>query len=268
MKINVLAIGDIVGKPGRTILKDQLKTLLEKEDIHFCIANGENAAGGAGITGKIAEELFSYGIDIITTGDHIWDKKEKIHVLELYKNVLRPNNYSPRAIGKGYVVKNCKLGYPIGVINLLGRVFMKPIDCPFRGVDGILASLSNETKIIFVDMHAEATSEKIAMGWYLDGKVSAVFGTHTHVATADEQILPKGTAYISDLGMTGPHESILGRKVDCVLKAIITQMPTRFEVADKDVRINGVKIVVDSVTGKACSIKRMHILEGTLHEQI
>lgn len=262
MKINVLVIGDIVGKPGRVILKDKLRPFIDKENIHFCIANGENAASGAGITGEIAEELFSCGIDVITTGDHVWDKKEILHALETNRNILRPANYSPLAIGRGYVVKNSKLGNPIGVINLLGRVFMKPIDCPFRTVDEILKSISRETKIIFVDIHAEATSEKIALGWYLDGKVSAVVGTHTHVPTADEKILPKGTAFISDLGMTGPHESILGRRIECVLKAIVTQMPTRFDVAEKDIRINGVKVVVDSQTGKADTIKRIEVKES------
>jgi len=165
MKVNVLIIGDIVGKPGRMIIRNKLNTLIEQEDIHFCIANGENAAAGAGITEKIARELFSYGIDVITTGDHIWDRKEKIHVLEVCKNILRPDNYSPLAVGKGHVIEYTKLGNPVGVINLLGRVFMKPIDCPFRGVKKILDSLLKETKLIFVDMHAEATSEKIAMGW-------------------------------------------------------------------------------------------------------
>ena len=168
-----------------------------------CIANGENAAAGAGITEEITAELFSYGIDVITTGDHVWDKKEISAYFRNKKGILRPSNYSPLAIGKGYVVKKSKRGEPIGVINLLGRVFMKPIDCPFRAVDEILKNISKETSIIFVDMHAEATSEKIAMGWYLDGKVSAVVGTHTHVPTADEKILPNGTAFISDLGMTG-----------------------------------------------------------------
>jgi len=263
MKVNVLIIGDIVGKPGRMIIRNKLNTLIEQEDIHFCIANGENAAAGAGITEKIARELFSYGIDVITTGDHIWDRKEKIHVLEVCKNILRPDNYSPLAVGKGHVIEYTKLGNPVGVINLLGRVFMKPRGCPFRGVKKILDSLLKETKLIFVDMHAEATSEKIAMGWYLDGKASAVVGTHTHVATADERILPGGTAYISDLGMTGPHESILGRKIDCVLKAIVTQMPTRFNVAESDVRINGVKIVVDSQSGRAESIKRIEVKEAS-----
>ncbi len=262
MRINLLAIGDIVGKPGRIILKNKLKTLINKEEIHFCIANGENAAGGAGITEEIAMELFSYGIDVITTGDHIWDKREILHFLETNRNILRPANYSPLAVGKGYVVKNSHPEHPIGVINLLGRVFMKPVDCPFRGVDEILKDISRETKVILVDIHAEATSEKIALGWYLDGRVSAVVGTHTHVPTADERILPKGTAFISDLGMTGPHESVLGRKIDCVIKAIVTQMPTRFEVAEKDVRIHGVKVVVDSQTGKADSIRRIEVKEA------
>lgn len=262
MKINVLVIGDIVGKPGRIILKNKLKTFIDKEQIHFCIANGENTAGGAGITEEIARELFSYGVDVITTGDHIWDKKDILHFLETNRDVLRPANYSPLAVGRGYVVKDSSLGISIGVINLLGRVFMKPVDCPFRTVDEILKTMSRETKVIFVDMHAEATSEKIAMGWYLDGRVSAVFGTHTHVPTADEHVLPKGTAFISDLGMTGPHESILGRKIECVLKAIVTQMPTRFEVAEGDIRISGAKIVVDSQTGKADSIKRVQVTEA------
>lgn len=262
MKINILAIGDIVGKPGRIILKNKLKSFVEKEDIHFCIANGENAAAGAGITEEIASELFSYGVDVITTGDHVWDKKEVLHALETNKSIIRPGNYSPLAIGKGSVVKKAKRGEPVGVINLLGRVFMKPIDCPFRTADDILKNISRETNVIIVDLHGEATSEKIAMGWYLDGRVSAVVGTHTHVPTADEKILPKGTAFISDLGMTGPHESILGRKIECVLKAIVTQMPNRFEVAEKDVRINGVKIVVDSQTGMADSIKRIEVKEG------
>ncbi len=262
MKINILAIGDIVGKPGRTILKDKLKSFINTEDIHFCVANGENAAAGAGITAEIAEELFSYGIDVITTGDHVWDKKEILPALDTNRNILRPGNYSPLAIGKGHVIKQSKTGAPVGVINLLGRVFMKPIDCPFRTADDILKHVSKEAKIILVDMHAEATSEKMALGWYLDGRVSAVVGTHTHVPTADEQVLPKGTAFISDLGMTGPHESVLGRKIDCVLKAIITQMPIRFDVAEKDVRICGVKIVVDSQTGKAESIQRIEVKEG------
>ncbi|MCF6158834.1 MAG: TIGR00282 family metallophosphoesterase [wastewater metagenome] len=262
MKINVLVIGDIVGKPGRTILKNKLKAFNAKEGIHFCIANGENAAGGAGITSEIAKELFSCGVDVITTGDHVWDKKDIVHFLETNRNILRPANYSPLAVGKGYVVKDSHLGIRIGVINLLGRVFMKPVDCPFRAVDDILKTLPAEIKIIFVDMHAEATSEKIAMGWYLDGRVSAVFGTHTHVPTADEKILPKGTAFISDLGMTGPHESVLGRKIECVLRAIVTQMPTRFEVAEGDVRISGAKIVVDSQTGKAESIRRIEVKEN------
>lgn len=261
MKINVLVIGDIVGKPGRIILKNKLKTYIDRENIHVCIANGENAAGGAGITEEIAKELFSYGVDVITTGDHVWDKKDILHFLETNRDILRPANYSPLAVGRGYVVKDSRLGIPIAVINLLGRVFMKPVDCPFRAVDDILKIISKETKVIFVDMHAEATSEKIAMGWYLDGRVSAVFGTHTHVPTADERILPKGTAFISDLGMTGPHESVLGRKIECVLKAIITQMPTRFEVAEGDVRINGAMIVVDSQTGQADSIRRVEIKE-------
>src|SRR3990167_769421 len=250
MKINVMVIGDIVCRPLLVILKDKLKPFIAKEDIHFCIANGENAAAGAGITEDIAAELFSYGIDVITTGDHVWDKKEIIHALETNKNIIRPANYSPLAIGKGYVVAKPRRGEPIGVINLLGRVFMKPIDCPFRAVDEILKNISRETNIIFVDMHAEATSEKIAMGWYLDGKVSCVFGTHTHVQTADERILPGGTAHITARGMPGPHDSVIGRRTEQILQRFITHMPVKFEMAEGNPQLHGAIVEVDPETGR------------------
>ena len=185
-------IGDIVGKPGRLILKDKLKPFIQKEEIQFCIANGENAAGGAGITGEIADELFSYGIDVITTGDHVWDKKEIIPVLQKNRSILRPANYSPLSIGKGYVVKNSNVGAPIGVINLLGRVFMKPIDCPFRAADEILKVLTPETNVILWICTRRLPLKKMALGRYLDGRVSAIFGTHTHVATADEKYCRTG----------------------------------------------------------------------------
>ncbi|HHT9125091.1 MAG TPA: TIGR00282 family metallophosphoesterase [Candidatus Brocadiia bacterium] len=262
MKLKILAIGDIVGRPGRQILQDKLPTFIKDEKIDFCIANGENSAGGSGITGEVASSLLSFGVDVITMGDHVWKKKEVVPLLENERRLLRPENYSPLARGRGIVAINSKCGEPIGVINLLGRVFMKPIDCPFRVVDQVLKEFSGKTRVIIVDLHAEATSEKIAMGWYLNGRVSAVVGTHTHVQTADERILPNGTAYITDLGMTGSHESILGRSISPVLKAIVTQMPERFDVAERDVRICGVVISVDSSTGKAQDIKRIVVREN------
>jgi hypothetical protein len=262
MKLKILAIGDIVGQPGRKILQDKLLTFIRDEEIDFCIANGENSAGGSGITGEVVSTLFSSGVDVITMGDHVWKKKEVIPILENELRLLRPENYSPLACGRGTVVINTKKGEPIGVINILGRVFMKPVDCPFRTVDQILKEFSSKTRIVIVDLHAEATSEKIAMGWYLNGRVSAVVGTHTHVQTADERVLSNGTAYITDLGMTGSHESVLGRSISPVLKAITTQMPERFDVAKKDVRICGVIITVDSSTGKSLDIKRIVIREN------
>ena len=261
MQLNIFAIGDIVGKPGREILEKKLRGFIEQQNIDFCVANAENSAGGSGITIDIADKLFSFGIDVITMGDHVWKKKECYGYLQSEQRILRPTNYSPLAHGKGHVAIETKGGIIVGVINLLGQVFMKPIDCPFRAADQAIEELSKLTKVIIVDIHAEATSEKIAMGRYLDGRVSAVVGTHTHVQTADERILHNGTGYITDLGMTGPHESILGRKVDRVLESILTQVPTRYDVAEKDARIEGVVITVTRETGKAESIKRIKIVE-------
>lgn len=262
MLLNILAIGDIVGKPGRIIIEKKLQNFIKEENIGFCIANAENASGGSGLTVKIANELFSNDIDVLTMGDHVWKKKEIYQSLESEQRLLRPANYSPLAHGRGHVAIKAKGGGVVGIINLLGRVFMKPIDCPFRAVDKAIEELSKLTNIIMVDMHAEATSEKIALGWYLDGKVSGVVGTHTHIQTADERVLPRGTGYITDLGMTGPHESVLGRRVDRVLESIVTQVPTRFDVAEKDVRIEGVIMTVNSRTGKAEKIKRVKINEN------
>lgn len=262
MKLNILVLGDIVGQPGRSIVEKKLPALIKEEGIDFVIANAENAAGGSGITADVAKRLFASGLDVITTGDHVWKKKEIVNVLETETRILRPANYSPLAKGRGWAVVANRSGQAIGIINLLGRVFMPPIDCPFRTVDQILREVTKKTQIIIVDIHAEATSEKVAMGWYLDGRVSAVVGTHTHVQTADERLLPGNTAYITDLGMTGPHHSILGRNKEHVLKFITTQMPTRFEVADKDVRMNGVVITVDASTGRAEGIKRLVVHEN------
>ncbi|NQT95193.1 MAG: YmdB family metallophosphoesterase, partial [Candidatus Omnitrophica bacterium] len=200
--MKVLLIGDITGSPGRKILKEKLSSICKEEKIDFTIANGENSAGGSGVTPSVADELFSFGIDVITSGDHIWKKKEVVELIGAEKRLLRPANYPDDAPGFGYGVFDTKGGAKIGVINLIGRVFMQATDCPFKKALGCVKEIEKQTNIIFVDIHAEATSEKVAMGWHLDGKVSCVFGTHTHVQTADEKILPKGTAYITDVGMT------------------------------------------------------------------
>lgn len=262
MQLNILAIGDIVGQPGRKILEKKLKNFIKEQNIGFCIANAENAAGGSGITVNIAKKLFTYDVDVITMGDHVWKRKEIYDLLQSDQRLLRPANYSPLAHGRGYVAIKTKGDYVVGIINLLGRIFMKPVDCPFRAADAAIEELSKLTNIIVVDMHAEATSEKIAMGWYLDGRVSAVVGTHTHIQTSDEKILPKGTGYITDLGMTGPHKSILGRNVDLVLKSIVTQVPTRYDVAENDPHMEGAVITVNKETGKAEEIKRIRITEN------
>ena len=261
MYLTILAIGDIVGKPGRKILEQKLNNFIKQQKIDFCLANAENSASGSGITIDIANKLFSYGVSIITMGDHVWKRKEIYDWMKTEKRIIRPANYSPLAHGRGFVALETLKGNIVGVINLLGRVFMKPVDCPFRAADNAVEELSKITNIIIVDMHAEATSEKVAMGWYLDGKVSAVVGTHTHIQTADERMLPGGTGYITDLGMTGPHESVIGRRVDCVLKSMVTQVPVRYEIADKDVRIEGVIITINCSTGKAEKIKRVRIPE-------
>jgi metallophosphoesterase (TIGR00282 family) len=261
MQIKILIIGDIVGKPGRKILQDKLPRLIERWSLSFVIANGENAAGGSGITLETMEEILKAGVDCITSGDHVWKKKEVVSLLEKDRRLLRPENYGERAAGSGVGLYKTRTGHEIGVVNLLGRVFMKPCDCPFKAAERAVSSLSHKTKIILVDMHAEATSEKVAMGWMLDGRVSAVFGTHTHIQTADERVLPKGTAYITDLGMTGPYESVLGRQTDRVLQAILTQMPCAFDVAKGDVRLCGALVTVDSDTGRALDIQRLVVKE-------
>ncbi|MFA5794041.1 MAG: TIGR00282 family metallophosphoesterase [Candidatus Brocadiia bacterium] len=259
MRLKILVIGDIVGSPGREILKQKLPGILKAKRINFCIANGENVAGGSGITPLLAEELFSYGINVITTGDHIYKRKEIIPYLQTSLNILRPANYSPYAAGSGSGIYKTAGGVKIGVINLQGRVFMPPSECPFHTVDRLIKDISLQSKIIIVDIHAEATSEKIALGWYLDGKASLVFGTHTHIQTSDERVLPKGTAYITDVGMTGPYESVIGRNTENVLSAFITQMPTHFDVAENDVKLGGAVVTIDSKTGKALDIKRVLI---------
>lgn len=253
----VLFIGDIVGKPGRETVTRLLADFKKDEKIDFVIANAENAAGGSGITPAIAQELFAGGVDVLTSGDHIWKKPEIYPYLDATEKVLRPLNYPEGVPGKGATVLKAGDKIKVGVINLLGRVFMDPIDCPFIRVRQEVEKMRKATNIIFVDMHAEATSEKTAMGYFLDGTVSAVIGTHTHVQTADEKILPRGTAYITDCGMTGPFDSVIGRRKENIIERFLTQMPTRFEVASGDEEMHGVLVTVDPETGKALSIVRV-----------
>jgi len=255
--MKVLFLGDIVGKPGRKILAEKLGRLKEKEEIDVAIANAENAAGGSGLIPKIAEELFDVGLDILTSGDHIWKKRDIYDVLNTSNRVIRPLNYPEGSPGSGSTVVDIQGVGKIGVINLIGRVFMDAVDCPFKAVEKEVKKIREETSVIIVDIHAEATSEKVAMGWFLDGKVSAVIGTHTHIQTADEKILPNGTAYLTDCGMTGPYESVIGREVDSILRRFVTQLPTRFEVATGGVEIHGAVVDIDEKTGKAKSIKRI-----------
>ena len=257
--MKILFSGDIVGKPGRLAIRELLPLIIEDYRIEFVIANCENAAAGFGVTRDVVEELYQSRIDVLTSGNHIWDKKEVLEFVEDYETLLRPANYPEGTPGFGSVVMPCASGIHVGVINLAGRVFMRPLDCPFRSAEKEIERLRKKTRIIIVDMHAEATSEKQALGWFLDGRVSAVLGTHTHVQTADEKILPNGTAYITDLGMTGPFDSIIGTRKDAVLERFLIQMPNKFDVAKGDVRLQGVVLEVDTASGKALSIERLSV---------
>ncbi|MBU0549351.1 MAG: TIGR00282 family metallophosphoesterase [Candidatus Omnitrophica bacterium] len=252
--MNILFIGDIVGKPGRETVKALLPKLKKEFALDFVIANIENAAGGSGVTANVAEELFSYQIDACTSGDHIFRKKDVLSVIDEPK-ILRPANFPLMAPGRGSAAFKTKSGIEVVVINILGRVFMESRECPFRVVKEEIDK--HQGKIVIVDFHAEASSEKVAMGWYLDGLVSAVLGTHTHIQTADEKILPKGSAYITDAGMTGPQYSVIGRKIEDVLARFITQVEHRFEVANEDLQLQGVLLDIDQETGKAKSITRI-----------
>ncbi len=263
MKINILCIGDIVGRPGRHILSQQLSDLIKERSIDCVIANAENAAGGSGLTPQIYDKLLKSGVNLVTLGDHTYRKKDIIPTLESVDDIVRPANLSPNSAGKDYAIYQTGKGPTIAVIALIGRIFMKPADCPYAKIDTLLPRLKQIADIVVVDMHAEATSEKIAMGYYLDGKVSCVFGTHTHVTTADEKILHKGTAYITDVGMTGGHDSVLGRNYESFIKAFRTQMPCPFEVATRDVRMSSVLVSIDSNTKCAESIERIQIAEVT-----
>jgi len=253
--MKILFIGDIVGKPARLYLKELIPSLRKELNLDFVIANGENAAGGSSITPDTSKDIFDCGIDVVTTGDHIFKKKESREVLAS-KDVIRPLNYGELAAGNGYIIKDVA-GVKIAVVNLLGRVFMQPADCPFKAVRAILDDIREKAKIIFVDMHAEATSEKLALGFFLAGKVSAVVGTHTHIPTADERIIDDFTAYITDVGMTGSFDSVLGREKSQIIEKFLSNMPVRFNLAQNDVRMQGVVVEVEKDTGKALSIARV-----------
>lgn len=255
--VKVLFIGDVVGRSGRRALREILRPLKEELDADMVIANGENAAGGIGINPEKAEELFLLGVDIITTGNHVWKKREIYPYLEKEPRILRPANYPAGAPGRGWGVFPLKNGLKIGVLNLEGRVFMRPLESPFRVAEQAVEALRAETPLILVDFHAEATSEKIALGWFLDGKVSAVIGTHTHVQTSDERILPGGTAYITDAGMTGPINSVIGMRKEIAIKGFLSQLPDRFEVAGGEVELQGVYLELDPENGKAKKIERI-----------
>ena len=257
--MKVLFIGDVVGKPGRQAVATLVPKLRAERGVELVIANGENSAHGAGLTAATVGALLDAGVDVITSGDHIWDQKEIYEVIEREPRLLRPLNVAPATPGRGSTIVNVEGKCAVGVLNLVGRVFMPPCECPFRAAEAEVMQLRRETNIIIVDLHAEATSEKIAMGRFLDGKVSAVIGTHTHVATADECILAHGTAYITDVGMCGPHDSVLGRDVGAVLKRFLTQLPQKLEVAGGDVQLCGVIVEVDDDSGRARRIERIRL---------
>jgi len=253
--MRVLVVGDIVGSPGRAVFREVVARLRASGAVHAVVANAENAAAGNGVTGDLADELFKAGADVLTLGDHTWNQKDIETYIVREKRLLRPANFAPVCPGRGWITVQTSQG-PLTVINLVGRVFMPPADCPFRTVDALLASIPGGTPVL-VDLHAEATSEKIAMGWHLDGRVAAVIGTHTHVQTSDEKLLPKGTAYITDIGMTGPGASVIGREVEPVLRKFLTGMPSKFDVAKGPAALEGVIIEIDRVTTRAVSIVRV-----------
>ena len=257
--IRLLFIGDIVGKPGRELTRRAIPPLIDRYSIDLVIANVENAAGGFGITRKIGESIREYGVDVMTSGNHIWDKKEVIDYIPTQPRLIRPANYPKGVPGHGHYEATTALGDMVTVINIMGQVFMANLDNPFRIVLETIEKLRNRTPIILVDFHAETTSEKMAMGWYLNGKVTAVVGTHTHVQTADNRVLSDGTAYITDVGMTGPHDSVIGVEKQAALSRFLNGMPARFETATGDPRLNGVVITADSTTGRATDIERISL---------
>jgi len=255
--LKILFIGDIVGRPGRHLVREMLPRLVDQYMIDLVIANGENAAAGFGLTVDVVSELFGLGVDVMTTGNHVWDKRDGLVCLDQEAALLRPANYPDDAPGHGYGVFKTPAGIPVAVINLEGRVFMGELDCPFRKADAILDKLGAGPKVIFVDFHAEATSEKGALAAYLDGRVSAVVGTHTHVQTADERVLPGGTAFMTDAGMTGARDSVIGIRKELSIQRFMTQMPVRYEIAKKEPVLCGAIVDIDETTGKAHAIERV-----------
>jgi 2',3'-cyclic-nucleotide 2'-phosphodiesterase len=258
--MKLLFVGDVIGKPGRRALQNLLPRLIDHHRADYVVVNVENSAGGFGVTPEVLAEVAALPIDVFTTGNHVWDKKEGVAILDHERRLLRPHNYPEGNPGKGLHVGETAAGVPVAVINLEGRVFMHHLDSPFLVADQLLKGLDRldpKVKAIFVDFHAEATSEKQALGFYLDGRVSAVVGTHTHVPTADERVLPNGTAFLTDAGMTGPYESVIGMRTDKVLKRFLLQTPASFEVAKRDVRLAAVLIDIDETTGKARGIERL-----------
>lgn len=256
--MRILFIGDIVGSPGRKIVTERLADILAASKIDLCIANGENSASGFGITPRLADELFGAGVEVLSGGNHIWDRKEIFDYFPHEPRLLRPANFPNGAPGCGLFVGKAKNGAGYAVLNLQGRTFMTPLEDPFRTAERELAKISPEVKVIVVDMHAEATSEKQAMGWFLDGKVSAVLGTHTHVPTADNHVLPGGTAFITDVGMTGPHDSIIGMEKQPIIQKFLDGLPARFSVAEGDIQMNSVLLDVDESSGHSRSIERLN----------
>ncbi len=256
--MKILCVGDVVGKPGRSILEDALPKLKQEFSLDSVIVNVENAAGGSGLTPRIADHFFRMGCDVLTLGDHAWDRPELNEYFLQHPALLRPENFPPGAPGAGWCIVETAAKKKVAVVNLLGRVFVKYYtDCPFRCMDALLEKIQRQTKYILVDFHAEATSEKVALGWFLDGRVSAVVGTHTHIQTADEQILPQGTAYITDLGMTGPYDSVIGQIKEKIITRFVTGLPARFEVATARPLVCGVVIDIDDETGRSRSITRI-----------
>ena len=255
--MHILFLGDIVGKPGRRAVTESVPHLISSTGVDFVVANCENASGGVGIEPRAARELLDAGVDVLTSGNHIWAKRDIVDYLRDSDVLLRPANFAGGNPGRGCTVKTSRAGVNVAVVNLIGRVFMGAYDCPFRAADATLQSLQDRASVVIVDMHAEATSEKVALGWYLDGRVTAVIGSHTHVQTADERVLPGGTAYLTDAGMCGPRDSVIGVKRALVIERFLTQMPNRFEVASGPVLLQGAVIDVDDGTGHARSITRL-----------
>lgn len=256
--MRVLFIADVIGQPGRKVLNEFLPRWIPEKKIDLVIANAENASGGFGLTPPVAEEIFASGVEVITLGNHTWDRKEIMDIID-DPRIVRPANYPPGCPGQGWRIVNTRSGLKTGIMNLMGRIYMLETDCPFRKAQEILPSILKHTKIIIVDMHAEITSEKVAMGWFLDGQVSAVIGTHTHVQTADERVLPGGTAYITDVGMTGARDSVIGIEKEIIIKRYLTRLPVRFEIARGDPVFSGVLIEIDEKSARASGLERFTV---------